>query len=245
MILVCLAILGALERPSVLTIVADDVGWPEMPLMPTVRQLGDHGVVFDRAYGWPTCSPSRLSLLFGEYPRRMGIGDLSLNPCNPGDDRISDKWLSGAELFGATHSTALVGKWHLGRARLNGEMNSITSGPFVHGFDTWTAGSPALLNSCAEANGYYNWNRVTQGDMALTTVYATDAQRDALVSWWNGTSGPKYAWLAWSAAHEPYDAPPGFITGTTTRENYEHVVEYMDAQLATVLASIDLRNTYV
>jgi len=240
-----LTLLALAQAPDVIVMVADDMGWSERSLMPSLDVLAAQGVTFTRAYSQPTCSISRLEAMFGRLHRRQGVGDLSMNAHDPNQDRLPVELVSIAEVLLPTHATALVGKWHLGRAKLFGEMDSVTSGPWEQGWEAWPAGNPSVVNAGQGATGYYGWKRVKQGDMAISSQYATDVQRDAFLEWWAATPVPRFAWLAWSAPHSPFDPPPGYESAATTREAYEHVVQYLDAQIAAVLAHVDLSTTYV
>ena len=226
---------GPVPPPDVLLVVLDDFGWPEVPLMPTLADFAAEGVTFRRAYSWPTCSCTRIAYRFGRYPRREGAGDLSFNAHQPTQDRLRLNLFSMGELFAPFGTSMLFGKWHLGRAPLQGELDQVPTGPYCQGYQ-WRAGSPSVLN--ASGQGYYSWQRVTAGDMALSTQYATDAQREEFVSWWTTTSGFRFCELSFSAPHAPYDAPPGYGIGATTRERYEQVIEYLDTQLALALAQV-------
>jgi len=238
-------LLLALEQPSVLVIMADDLGMPERPLLSSIDALAAQGLEFTRAYGQATCSIARIEAMFGRYHRREGIGDLSLNAHIQSQDRLPVGLVSIAELLRPTHATALIGKWHLGRARLFGEMDSVTSGPWVQGWEAWASGCPSALDATSTTSGYYNWPRVSQGDLEISTVYATDAQLDSFIAWWTGTTGPKLAWLAWSAPHSPFDPPPGHLPAPTTREAYEQVIAYLDGAIESALQHVDLSNTFV
>ena len=63
------------ERPNVLIFVADDLGWsdvgyhnPEMRT-PVIDQLVQAGVELDCHYVMPMCTPTRVALLTGSYPK--------------------------------------------------------------------------------------------------------------------------------------------------------------------------------
>lgn len=240
------------QTPDVLVIVLDDVGETERVLLPSLDAVAARGVTFQRFYSFPVCSPTRYAALAGRYPRREGIGDVinahnSATGASPAPDRL-DVMLP--ESLKPTHKTGLFGKWHLGRAS-EGErvdlLDVTESGPFVSGFDYWRAGNPnSIAQPGSTKDGYYNWYRVDDGTVSrFHSTYATAAQRDAFVSWWTGTSGPRFAWLAFSAAHQPYDTPPGYAPASTTRGAYELVIEYLDDALTAVLGTVNLDTTFV
>jgi hypothetical protein len=69
----------ALDRPNVLFILADDMGWMDSSPYgskyyetPGLERLAAMGMKFTRAYSAsPVCSPTRLSLMTGKYPARL------------------------------------------------------------------------------------------------------------------------------------------------------------------------------
>lgn len=220
---------------NVVLVIADDFGWTERALMPSLDQIAMRGVTFERAYTFPLCSLTREAIFHGEYPRRIGLGGIAR--AHDGDTQPCDR-LSLAEALGM--DSLLVGKYHLGRAAVL--PDALTSGAFADGFERWLAGSVESINRPHTGAGYYDWHRV---DDALTvdheTIYATDAQLLAWQSAWSSGFGV----LSWSAPHSPYDTPPGYTQGATTRERYEDIISYLDAAVATVLAGIDWQTTLV
>lgn len=240
------------KTPNVLVIVLDDVGASERALMPALADVAAVGLEFTRFYAWPVCSPTRYAALSGRYPRRAGIGDVinahnSSTGASPPPDR-RDVLLP--EALKPTHRTALVGKWHLGRASVGqrDDLLAVTeSGPFVSGFDDWLAGNP---NSVAQppsiSSGYYDWYRVDNERVRPShTTYATAAQRDELIAWIGAQSEPWFAWFAPNAAHAPYDPPPGTRSTGSERGDYLQVLAYLDQALVEVLAAVDLDDTLV
>ena len=71
----------ASERPNVIFILADDLGWADTTLYghtslyetPNLERLAKRGMTFTRAYSnSPLCSPTRASILTGQTPARHG-----------------------------------------------------------------------------------------------------------------------------------------------------------------------------
>jgi hypothetical protein len=72
---------GDANRPNVLFILADDLGWSDTTLFgtttfyktPNIERLATRGMTFTRAYSSsPLCSPTRASILTGLSPARHG-----------------------------------------------------------------------------------------------------------------------------------------------------------------------------
>lgn len=132
------------ETPNVVLIYADDIGYGDVSCYgatavttPHMDRLASNGLKFTSAYAVAaTCTPSRYSLLTGEYSfRRAGTGIL------PGDAKLiirPGRETVPAMLKRAGYRTAVVGKWHLGLGEGDGSQNwneKIQPGPNEVGFD--------------------------------------------------------------------------------------------------------------
>lgn len=82
---------------------------------PNIDRLAVGGVRFEQAFSNnPVCTPSRSSLLSGQYGRTCTgeIGNVADDPPTPVRRRLVDPTLPEA-LRGAGYQTALIGKWHI------------------------------------------------------------------------------------------------------------------------------------
>ena len=65
--------------PPQIVLMADDLGWADVswhnPRMhtPHLARLAEEGVVLNRSYFHPKCSPSRAALLTGRHPHTLGL----------------------------------------------------------------------------------------------------------------------------------------------------------------------------
>ncbi len=110
---------AAESKPNVVFIIADDIGYGDFGCYgakliktPNVDYLAAQGVRFANAYSpASTSSPTRYSLLTGEYAWRKGVGIL------PGDAAMSidtDEITLPKMMNSAGYKSGIVGKWHLG-----------------------------------------------------------------------------------------------------------------------------------
>mgnify|MGYP001183283247 CR=1 FL=1 len=69
----------AAERPNIIVIVADDLGWADVGYhggnidTPSLDRLAEQGVQLNRFYTTPICSPTRAALMTGRDPMRLGV----------------------------------------------------------------------------------------------------------------------------------------------------------------------------
>jgi len=112
----------AQERPNVVVILADDMGYWDTgfsggPVIetPHLDKLAEGGMVLTDFYACsPWCSPSRAGLLTGRYPYRTGIyGPITLKD-GPNMQRLRAEEITIAQVMkDAGYDTCHVGKWHL------------------------------------------------------------------------------------------------------------------------------------
>jgi arylsulfatase A-like enzyme len=132
----------AAGRPNVILIYTDDVGYGDIGIYggkvptPKIDQLAREGIMFTNAYATAaTCTPSRFSLLTGEYAWRhsgTGVVDGDASALIPPG---KDTWPSLMQRAG--YNTSVIGKWHLGLGGDEGPdwNGKITPGPLETGFD--------------------------------------------------------------------------------------------------------------
>lgn len=128
--------------PNVVLIYTDDVGYTDLGVYggkintPHIDRLADYGVVHHKAYAVAsTCTPSRYSLLTGEYAwRKKGRGVVN------GDATAlipAGKQTVASVFKKAGYATAAIGKWHLGLGDETGINwnETISNTPIDIGFD--------------------------------------------------------------------------------------------------------------
>ena len=154
---------AAAQSPNVIMVLTDDQGWMDSGVYgskyyqtPHMDRLAGKGMRFTNAYSAsPLCSPTRLSVLTGKYPHRLGmtspVGHLPTLPADrplykagqkgapwqayliPDSRReLPNNVLTYGKMFKAKgYATAFMGKWHLGKK------------PYIpenHGFDVVVGG---------------------------------------------------------------------------------------------------------
>jgi len=125
----------AAERPNIILIVTDDMGYADMGTQgargfatPHLDRMAAEGSRFTHFYvPQAVCTASRAGFLSGCYPNRIGLQG-AFNHTSRGGIH-GDEWLLPEMLKDLGYATAGMGKWHLG--------TRLKFHPMRHGFDEW------------------------------------------------------------------------------------------------------------
>jgi arylsulfatase A-like enzyme len=203
------------KKPNVLVILVDDLGLKDLSCTgskfyetPNVDRIANEGTVFTQGYACSAvCSPSRASIMTGQFTARHGITDWigaksgedwrtenrsdKILPANYKHDLSKEDMVLPEVMKANGYKTFFAGKWHLGDKG---------SYPEDHGFEInkggWEVGSPK--------GGYFSpWENpslpnIKNGEnlsmrLAKETSAFMEQQKDA----------PFFAYLSFYAVHGP------------------------------------------
>lgn len=141
--------LFAARQPNIILIVADDLGAHDLGVYgskfhrtPNLDAMAAGGVLYTQAYAAaPVCSPTRVALMTGQFPARVGLTDwLPGQGDGPAKRLLRPQIPMQLPLEAVTVAEALKQKgyatWHVGKWHLGGEGY----GPQQQGFDVNIAG---------------------------------------------------------------------------------------------------------
>ena len=141
-------------KPNIVFILVDDMGWSDLVCYgnrfhetPNIDRLAAQGMRFTNAYAAaPVCSPTRASIVSGQYPARVGITDFiaghtrpyaRLNMLRNRQQYMPLETATFAEsLSAAGYTCGAFGKWHLGGRKYfpdkQGFAESVVTGGWAH-----------------------------------------------------------------------------------------------------------------
>ncbi len=202
-----------MEKPNILYILADDLGWGDLSMhgspigTPHIDQLAREGVELTQHYVCPMCTPTRASLLTGRYPSRFGAH--ATVPSNA--PVLPDDYQTLATVMrDAGYDTGLFGKWHLG--------SQPQFGPNQFGFNT---GYGSLAGGVDPYNHRYKrgefsvtWHR--NGDLVEERGHVTDLIVRAARKWIESRDRPWFCYVPFTAVHVPIKPTRGWLANYYT-----------------------------
>ncbi len=196
------------ERPNVIVMVADDLGWSDVGFhggtdidTSSLDRLAAEGVQLDRFYTTPICSPTRAALMTGRDPMRLGVAYGVIMPWHTHGIHPQETFLP--ELFlGAGYQTAMVGKWHLGHAQQTYHPNNRGFEHFYGHLHTEVGFFPPFSNQ-----GGKDFQR--NGESIEAEGYETFLLADEVSRYIRerDTDKPFFVYMPFIAPHTPLDAP--------------------------------------
>ena len=192
----------AADRPNLVVILSDDHRWDHMsfrsdspPFLqtPALDRLASEGTVANNAFVTTAlCSPSRGTILSGQYASRHGVVN-NLSAWNPDTPTFFEP------LQRAGYRTALIGKWHMPGAL-----------PDLRGLDLF------VTFTAEEGQGQYDdCPLLINGEMVQRpNTYITTDLTDLAIEWIDAQPAgqPWCLYVAHKAVHHPF-TPPADLAG--------------------------------
>jgi arylsulfatase A len=235
----------AAERPNIVLILADDLGWADLPLYgntfhetPAIDALASQGMRFTRFYAAAVCSPTRSNIQSGENEARFGITQHI-----PGHKRPFAKLIDpvvplqmplevetyAERLVAEGYASGYFGKWHLGGAGFS---------PADQGWGTVVeCQKHELPPSFTGADG----PRRTAAYLTEKAVEFIEAHREE----------PFVVQVSHYAVHIPLSTTPELLekyqkkkpmAGYPSRPDYAGLLEELDQSVGGIVAALDRLN---
>lgn len=233
---------------NILFILTDDMGYADLGCYsgvsntPNLDNLADNGIQFTNFYAAaPNCSPSRVGLLTGRSPSRVGMYNYrpQAHPMH-----LRDSEITIAELLKEkNYQTAHFGKWHLGCLPQDAALNHPQ--PADQGFDyslgTENNAIPSHLNPV---------NFVRNGkEIGEVKGYSCQIVVDEAMSWLENNFRKESPFFMYVAFHEPHAkvaSPPELVKKYSSYPlkdaEYLANVENMDLAVGKLLGYLEDNN---
>jgi arylsulfatase A-like enzyme len=212
------------DAPNVLVVITDDQGFGDLgahgnPVLktPQLDAFAKQSAWLKNFYVCPVCSPTRSSLLTGQYNYRVGIVDTFIGRSL----MRTDVSTLAQHLAGAGYRTGLFGKWHLG--------DNYPLRPEDRGFQEtlWSQGGglaqPSDHPDMDPKTAYFDPILKQNGKDTKTKGYCTDVFTDAALSFiTKDSTKPFFAYVAYNAPHGPFQVPEEYAAKYAKRDLTEN-----------------------
>lgn len=258
------------KKPNIIIILADDLGWGDVGFhgsaikTPNIDKFAKDGVVLNRYYTAPICSPTRAGLLTGRYPNRVGIRETTIPPWSDFGLDTAEQLIPQMLAEAGYRNRALIGKWHLGH-------NTLQYHPMRRGFTHFYGHLNGAIDYFThKREGETDWHNDYEPskDKGYSTNLLTDETVKCINSYAKGTE-PFFIYVAFNAPHGPLQAPDedlkenGFdpakgrftggggdegeesgnqFHGNTAKQTYAAMVTNMDKGIGKILKALKDQN---
>ncbi|MBW2242934.1 MAG: arylsulfatase [Deltaproteobacteria bacterium] len=236
---------AAAERPNVVILLADDLGWADVGYhgsdieTPNIDALAAGGVRLERLYVSPICTPTRAALMTGRDSLRLGVAYFPLMTWSNKAVSPKERLLS-QEFQAAGYQTGMVGKWHLGHTL---EIQA----PNARGFDDYFGHLHTEVKyweHTAPGGGHdlqHNGKSVRREGRYLTDVHGEEAARFIKE---RDRSRPFFLYVPFLAPHSPMEAPKELVAKYARRADpvqrvYAAMVDSMDQAVGVILDTLE------
>lgn len=240
------AALAAAEKPNILVILCDDLGYGDLGCFghPTIKtpeldRLASQGMRLTACYASaPVCSPSRAGLLTGRTPSRLGIYDW-ISEGQPIHLKRDEVTLASL-LKTAGYDTCHAGKWHC-----NGRFNSPEQPqPGDHGFDHWFSTQNNAAPSHENPTNFVRNGR----PVGPLQGYSCQLVADEAIGWLDRRQAdrPFFLFVCFHEPHEKVAAPADLVEqypGATRRGEalYYAAVSNVDRAVGRLMKTLEAR----
>ena len=246
----------SLEKPNIVLIVADDLGWSDLSYMgseyyetPNIDKLSKSGMTFYNGYASSAnCAPSRATMLSGKYHTQHGIytvrnsdrGSRKTRKIIPIETKTTldlDFFVIPEMLKEMGYTNGHFGKWHLGDVGFHPEQS---------GFDVNIGG-----NRHGGPGGYFAPYPNPELENEPKGEYLTDRIGDEVVKFIDiNKENNFFAYVPFFSVHTPIQSKPDYQKKYSKKESnefhnradYAGMIQSLDENIGKILDKIDALN---
>ena len=229
-------------QPNIILIMVDDMGrdwvscYGSEHQTPNIDRIAKEGLRYTTAWCNPICTPTRVTLLTGQYPFRHGWVQHYDVPRWGGRGLDWDKHTTfAAAIRDVDYATGIGGKW---------QINDLRAQPDAlkhHGFDEHCVWTGAEKGHPETEERYFNGYIVTNGKRE-TVPYGPDAVNEFAIEFIHRHSNEAFLfYYPMLLAHGPLDSTPLNQDNPPTEkpEQYAGYVTYVDRLVGELIDAVD------
>jgi len=231
------------RRPNILFIMVDDLGkeWisscgAEEIETPHIDALAQGGLRCTSAYSMPQCTPSRVTLLTGQYPWRTGwVNHWDVPRWGVGYFDPKRYTTVASLLKNAGYATAAAGKWQINDFRVTPDAMR------QHGFDDWCLWTGYEAGNPPSGERYWDADINTpKGSRTHKGRFGPDLYAQFLMDFAERNKNrPMFLYWPMCLTHGPLVHTPDEPDVTEKYAKHKAMVRYTDKLVGRVVAKLD------
>ncbi|MAG93623.1 MAG: N-acetylgalactosamine 6-sulfate sulfatase [Planctomycetaceae bacterium] len=233
---------AAVEKPNILFIMVDDLGkeWiksygADNIETPNIDFLATGGMKFHNAYSMPQCTPTRATLLTGQYPWRTGwVNHWDVPRWGVGYFDWEHYTTFATVMKSAGYKTAIAGKWQINDFRI--EPLAMQK----HGFDEWCLWTGFEANNPPSGKRYWDaYINTRAGSKTYKDRFGPDVYTEFLIDFMTRhRDEPMMLYFPMALTHGPLVTTPA-EPNVEGKERLPAMVRYTDHLVGRLVQAID------
>ena len=237
------AALADVDKPNILFIMVDDLGkdWvscygADGIQTPNIDRLAEGGMRFTKAWSMPQCTPTRVSLLTGQYPWRTGwVNHWDVPRWGVGYFDWERHTTFARLLKAAGYVTAVAGKWQINDFRI--EPSALQK----HGFDDWCMWTGYEAQNPPSAKRYWDpYIHTKDGSKTWAGQFGPDIYCQFLIDFMERhRDQPMMLYYPMALTHGPLVHTPAEPEARGKLDKHRAMVRYVDHLVGRIVATLD------
>ncbi len=230
-------------KPNILFIMVDDLGkdWiscygADEINTPNIDRLAQGGLKFHNAWSMPQCTPTRATLLTGQYPWRTGwVNHWDVPRWGVGYFDWANYTTFANVMKSAGYSTAIAGKWQINDFRLEPEALR------KHGLDDWAVWTGYENGNLPIGERYWDaYIDARAGSKTYMGKFGPDIYCDFLIGHMKQhRDEPMMLYFPMALTHSPLVPTPDEPKVTTNKDKLKAMVRYTDTLVGRLVSTLD------
>ncbi len=233
----------AIEKPNILFIMVDDLGkdWiscygADEIETPRIDALAAGGMKFHNAWSMPQCTPTRTTLLTGQYPWRTGwVNHWDVPRWGVGYFDWREYTTFAQVMKTAGYTTCAAGKWQINDFRIEPEAMR------KHGFDDWCMWTGYEADNPPSEKRYWDpYINTPTGSRTWLNEFGPDIYASYLIEFMKqNRERPMCLYFPMALTHGPLVSTPSEPDVSTPKQKLQAMIRHTDHLVGRLVDTLD------
>ena len=203
---------------------------------PNIDNLAKGGLKFHNAWSMPQCTPTRATLLTGQYPWRTGwVNHWDVPRWGVGYFDWKKNTTFAKVMKTAGYSTAIAGKWQINDFRIEPEALK------KHGFDDWAVWTGYESGNPSSSERYWDaYVHTRKGSKTYNGKFGPDIYCNFLINFMKqNRNDPMMLYFPMVLTHGPLVRTPDELNANESKDKLKAMVRYTDTLVGKLVKTLE------